>query len=167
MLTTIANGNAGVRQTLDMMSHLIRDGERSPDVISAARSIASLSRAPITQLRDIRFFLSQRWRFVADPLDTETLAPADVIIDSMLADGYYAGDCDEAAIIAGAMARAIGCPVQLVALAFPTIDAPGGAFSHVYTIAIDPQTHQRVQFDITRPSNRSPSEAVKKLIIDV
>lgn len=145
---TIAFGTLGSMQTLQKMRSVINQSLTDPFVIEAARRlVASLpARDYDAQARAIRGFLTERFQFVRDPRGVEMLATPRYLLTQVARRYMVQGDCDDAAILGGALAKAIGLRVRLIAVGFFRKDAP---LSHVYAIV-----HGRRWWDLdtTRPA---------------
>jgi len=80
------------------------------------------------RLLRIAAFLRRRLRFVPDPVGVEAIGAPSFHLLKIREEGVSAGDCDDAATLAGALARAVGAPVRLVLASF----RPDGRFHHVW-----------------------------------
>lgn len=56
--------------------------------------------------------------FVPDPLETEAVGWPSFHIQAIREEGNTGGDCDDAAALAGALARSVGRPVRLIVASF-------------------------------------------------
>lgn len=102
------------------------------------------------QVTALRGWLAGVWRFVRDPAGVELVHRPERQLDEYRRHGYISGDCDDAAVLAAAMGKAIGFPAQFVVLGFYGSRSP---FSHVYTeLLVRPG--RWVEFDVTRIPNR-------------
>lgn len=158
---TISEGDAGAEQTAAEMVTLIRDGALTPRVRETAIGIVGGIPDELSQLLAIRDWVSRHFVFVRDPASGELLHGTDYMLAQIARGGVMCADCDDAAILAGALACAIGANVSLflVAVGQPGIsdDAP---FSHVWASATPPVactdrvTGRQVwiEFDVTRPA---------------
>lgn len=152
-------GDAGVRDTLSLMSSLVEEGLQSFAVIEFARMLAVRAgvRRPIVQALAIQTWLKRVWRFVDDERDADMLADPQTLLAMYDRHGIIAGDCDEAAILGATLARAIGFRAQFIVYGFPSSD-PNEAdrFSHVFT-AVLTDDGQRISLDVTRPRGPVPA----------
>lgn len=131
---SIRNGPPGTRQTLVEMAKLSREGAALPGVQTISKMYP-----PIDYENVIRSY----WRY-AEEFD-ETLTPVDVQARTLLGSGFMLGDCDDAAIVVGAVALASRVPVRFVA----TRRAPDNQFTHVFAEVTVPEGWLRV--DPTAP----------------
>lgn len=155
--SSIGWGDSGVTQTLDIMGSLIDGGLDSPDVVDFARALAVSAgvRNHYNQAVAIRTWLTRVWRFVDDPLDRELLQSPDKLLSDYARLGYIPGDCDEAAILGGALGKAVGLTVTLTTLAFPSDDAQGDRYQHVFASLLTDDGRE-VSLDVTRPRGPVP-----------
>ena len=155
---SIAWGDRGVYQTLDLMASLVDRSLDDPDVINFARSLAvsAGTRRQYQQALAVNAFLSRVWRFVDDPYDRDTLRDPLTLLREYTATGRVAGDCDEAAILGAALGRAIGLGAEFVVLGFASDDEPGpGRFQHVFAVLLTDDDRQ-ISLDVTRPAGPLP-----------
>lgn len=104
----------------------------------------------------------RRFRFVPDPKGVELLKSPAVMLNEWRQSGVASGDCDDAAILSGSLALAMGLRVRWVVLGF----TPTGPFRHVFAEARDGS--RWVDFDVTRPAQYPPGLKVhKRLHVDV
>lgn len=76
-------------------------------------------------------------------------------------DGVVSGDCDDAAVLAGALTNAIGFQPQAVVAGFRR---PGAAYQHVYTVVpLDPFGSEWIDFDVTRPADLPPQTPTRTM----
>lgn len=145
-----------LRDTVRLIGEGIRSGSEYPPLRIHAANVAT--RAPghkdyRGQLRAIYDDFRDRWRYVRDIDQLETVATTGPAIWGLVAGAYNdnpdergAGDCDDATAYLGAAARAVGFPVRIV-----TQSRPGEtAQTHVYPemminqdewIPLDPVAH--------------------------
>lgn len=159
----LAYGDRGVMFTLGQMAGMIRRAPQSPLVMQTARALAGTSQRQSAQA--IQFFVRRAFRYVDDPVYDEHLEDAEYMLLEYERTAMVKGDCDEAAILAGSLALAIGIPVELTVLAFDdgTGDAPH--FSHVFATLL-PNDGPRVSADVTRPQWNG-AQVVKSLTVAV
>jgi transglutaminase-like putative cysteine protease len=109
----------------------------------------------VCQLTVLRAWLQSRFRFVRDPYGVELVYSPERQVDMFRRQGYIEGDCDDAAVLAAALAQALGFRVRFKLLSFFNLETP----SHIYTEALGP--YGWVEFDVTRPPRRPIPTAVK------
>lgn len=114
---SIRNGPAGTRQTLTAMVKLAREGASLPYVLMLGRMYQPI---------DYENLVRSNWRF-AEELD-ETLTPVETQAESYLTHNFMMGDCDDAAIVVGAVAAASDQKARFVAVRQGQEDQ----FTHVF-----------------------------------
>lgn len=120
-------------RTAEAMRRLAIANQFDEDLIYVARSVVGV----IPDDRDydgycamIRTFLCERFVFVRDPRDADTLEPPGDQIRNIVAHGVTYGDCDDAAMLACSMGLAVGIEsIRLVLVAFRDPSAP---YEHVW-----------------------------------
>lgn len=155
--SSIGWGDHGTKQTLALMAALINEGTASPSIVTMARNLAVAGgvRNQYAQATAIRQWLARVWKFVDDPSNRELLIAPDALMDAYGQCGYIAGDCDEAAVLGGALGKSIGLDVTLTVLAFPS-DEPGkDPFQHVYASLLTNDARE-ITLDVTRPRGPVP-----------
>jgi len=162
----IADGDAGTEQTVDAMAGLIRDGALTPAVRRAATAIVSDITDPVRQLLALRSWVNSHFQFVRDPASGELLHEPSYLLGQIRTQGRAVGDCDDAAILSGALACAVGFRVALIVVAVSDGQAePMGElpYSHVWASMAAPSGPPRwMQFDITRPAQYDPTAYIRR-----
>lgn len=162
---TISEGDTGTAETVQEMGRLIREGALTPTVRNVAVGVVSGITDPLRQLLFLRSWVERNFQFVRDPASGELLHSADHLLQQQRQYGVARGDCDDAAILAGALACAVGFQVALITVAVSD-NRPVGAFdaplpfSHVWASASpmfecpDPVSGRQawMEFDVTRPA---------------
>lgn len=157
------------------MGQLIREGALTPTVRAVAvECVANSDHDPIAQLWALRGWLANHFQFVRDPASGELLHDPDNLLRQVAQFGQARGDCDDAAILAGALACAVGFRVALVTVALSNgRHAPGLAgplpYSHVWASASpvercsDATGRQLwIEFDVTRPMQSIPLDRIAR-----
>ena len=122
-LRGIPDGAEGTRQTLRIMRELVRECKMHPRVRQLAKTIVQPCppkhiKCEITRLHA---FVANKIRYVRDVQGVETVQAPDVTLRDK------AGDCDDQAVLIGALLGSIGHPVRFIAVGFQP-----GKFAHVY-----------------------------------
>lgn len=145
----IPAGDAGAQRTLEIMRGLVNDSLASPLVRRAAASLTlGLGQRDVTgQARAIRRFLSERMRFLPDPLGCELLHTPDYLLTEIAQRGIIQADCDDAAILSASLAKNIGIRSWFKAVSFFNDKTP---YQHVYTVVQTPAGF--LDMDTTRPA---------------
>lgn len=160
----IPRGDAGTRATLARMRQLVNAARTNPLVRQTAQRVIEYCpmRDDFAQARAIRGFLEQRIRFCKDPLGVELLHTPEWMLREIGRRFYVLVDCDDAAILGAALAKAVGLAAHFEALAFFTQDAP---FQHVY--ALIPTRRGPVELDVTKSAQSIPPVISRRLTIEV
>lgn len=156
-------GDIGARQTLNRMAELVRRGSVHPAIVETARAIIlPASRYDReSQARLLVQWVASHTKWMPDPDGEEWLYPASRFLERIQAAGLAGGDCDDVAVLSGALARAVGFPVRLVAVAF----RPARRLAHVFAQA---NTGARwVSFDTTRPARGNVGDFSRALAMEV
>lgn len=170
----IPPGDAGIEQTVHAMLALIDEGSTQPIVCACAASIVDDAGAgdPYRQIAAVRAWMAERWTFVLDPelpallyhddtADvTELLHAPDAQLARIAATGHMIGDCDCAAILAGALCRALGCSIRILCVGFSLDSVP--AYVHTWCEARPFGGDEFLELDITRTSQRLPGDAITR-----
>lgn len=123
-LRGIPGGAEGTRQTLRIMRELVREWKMHPRLRQLAKSIVQgcASKNTKCEVASIHRYISNKIRYVRDVQGVETVQAPDVTLRDK------AGDCDDQAVLVGALLCSVGHPVRFVAVGFRP-----GRFAHVYT----------------------------------
>lgn len=129
----IASGDRGAMQTLNTMRSLVNKSLTDPLLIEAARSIVRMlpPRDYDGHVGAVRAYLQEHLQFVQDPNGVEMLSSPRYLLTQINARYFVQGDCDDAAILGAALAKAVGLRARFVIVAFFTLTAP---FTHVFTV---------------------------------
>lgn len=140
----IRGGVAGVRQTLDHMRRLVREGRVDPTIRQAATSIIFLTpeRDAQAEVGAIFGWVQDNVRYVRDVHEVETLSSPDKTLEGRI------GDCDDQATLLAALLESVGYPTRFIAAGytFP------GELEHVYLqvfldgqwVDLDPTEHRHM-----------------------
>lgn len=162
---TIGWGDAGVRQTLEVMAGLVDHAVNEPAIVTFARHVAASAaiRDQYRQAVAIRSWLASVWRYVDDPNDRELLRDPAAMLQDYTNYSVIYGDCDEAAVMGAALGKAVGMSAELVALGFVT--DPTARYQHVFAQLLT-DDGQTVDLDVTKPRGPVPQVA-RMLTMDV
>ena len=163
----IPTGDAGTAETVAAMRDLIVAGAALPIVQDTARML--LTTVPRDSnpaeygyrvIGAIREYVANRWEFRDDPPREELLYTPDVQLHMIDALGVMRADCDDAAILFGALGLALGFEVCIVVVAFLTPDAP---YTHTWS-QLRPATGGAVwiEGDVTRTMQAIPTDAISR-----
>jgi hypothetical protein len=169
----IADGDAGVRQTVDKIAELIRSSVATPVVRQAATAIVG-SLPPndfLAQMYAIREYLASSIVFLRDPAGVELLHTPEWLLTTIAQQGAAHVDCDDVAILGGALAGAVGLRVALTTVAFLDSRNPNtyNPLSHIWTAVTAPTSFCDrageqiwIDLDVTRPMQALPIEAIAR-----
>lgn len=135
----LADGDAGVEQTIEVMRRLVIDGRSDPNIRHAAGTIirALDPRDIAGQARTIFEWVRENIRFVRDPAATELLQTPSITLRL----GF--GDCDDMSTLIASMLESVG-----IAAEFQTVGLASAEFDHVFVNAII--NGARVPMDVAR-----------------
>jgi transglutaminase-like putative cysteine protease len=125
---SVPPGYAGTRRTVAEMARLIREGAKSLSVrqhaIAVLRAAAICQKDYLGEIGALLSWVQRNVRYTRDPHKVETLHSADRMLQ------FRAGDCDDMAVLLGALLKSVGHPVRIV-ITGPDARRPR-LFSHVY-----------------------------------
>lgn len=167
----IADGDRGVAQTCAAIADLITASIATPLV---RRTVSQIVRGLpsndyCAQACAIREWVASSTEFLRDPAGVELLHSPEWLLRAIFRDGTAQVDCDDVAILSGALVGAIGWSVVLVTVAFLDSDA----LCHVYCSASPPTVgfvdstgeQMWIEFDTTRPMQEIPVNAISRSVI--
>lgn len=147
----ISAGMRGVRQTLDAMRRLVREGRSNLKIRQAATTAVFLTpeRDELSEVQALFSLVRDGIRYVRDIHDVETLSTADKTLEGRI------GDCDDQTVLLAALCEAIGYPTRFVVAGYTT----PGEVEHVYMqvfaggiwIDADPTEHQPLGWSAPDP----------------
>jgi transglutaminase-like putative cysteine protease len=153
----IPPGGLGTVATLQRMRQLVTASLVKPRVVQTARAITAECPERDGRCRAllIRRWLDEHLRFVPDPRGVELVVTPEVLLEQIERGYYTQGDCDDAAVLGAALAKAIGLRARFVVLGFLERQGP---WRHVYAaVQVGPSVW--VDLDVTRPPDwrRAPA----------
>jgi transglutaminase-like putative cysteine protease len=159
-LGNIPKGYPGTKKTVSHIKRLIREGAKDFYVRQKAIDILlEQGVRPKNYLGEIRalfIWVQNNIRYTKDPFRVEVLHSARRMLE------LQAGDCDDMAILLGAMLEAIGHPVRLV-LTGPDPRRPR-LFTHIYLEAYCKGRWIPSDATMPYPLGWSPRAPIKKVI---
>lgn len=119
----IPAGAAGTRATLRIMRELVREWRVHPRLRQLAKKLVQscANKDARCEVRKIHAFVHNKIRYVRDVAEVETIQDPQVTLRDRC------GDCDDHAVLVGALLQSIGRPVRFIAVGFRP-----GQFAHVY-----------------------------------
>lgn len=164
----IPDGDAGTAATVDAMAALMRAGAVLPIVQQTAAMLLTTvprdsdpAHYAYHAIGAIREFVANRWQFRDDPPWAETLYSPEVQLQMIDQAGVMRADCDDAAILFGALGLALGFETRIICVAFLTNDAP---FSHTWS-ELRPATGGAawIEGDVTRTMQAIPTDHITRI----
>lgn len=166
----LPDGDAGTAITVAHIAALIRDAVSLTVVRQAAGPIVR-GCAPgdwPAQMLAIRAWLTQVTAFVRDPIDVELVQAPDYQLQQIAEHGVSYGDCDDVAVLGGAIGGALGFQVSLITVAFLDNAAP---LSHIWASISPPVAFLNgagkqvwMELDTTRPMQNIPMHAISRSV---
>lgn len=162
----IIDTDVDAKTTLGRMARLVTRAMTQPPVIYAANQVIGgiPPRATVDQIARITEFLDSYFKFVPNPIGTQTIRPpgwtgnerAPGMLEDIEARGYTQGACDDAAVLAATLGMANGLPARFRALAFsdrndPMARGSTAPYTHVVCDLLDENTGDWYPLDVTRP----------------
>lgn len=144
----IAGGDVGSMQTLGRMRTLVNRALVDPRVIAAAKDV--IGECPpgdqwcqgVTILR----WLEEHFQFVRDPRGVELLHEPRLMLQVVAGRGFFAGDCDDAAVLGAALAKGVGLRARFRGVGFRR----SGPLVHVIADVRTPRGW--LPLDVTKPA---------------
>ena len=159
-LHKIPEGYRGTLQTVEHISDLIRQGAKDFHVRQTAIDILLQREVkPKDYLGEIKAlfeWVQRHVRYIKDPFRVEVLHSAKRLLE------LRAGDCDDMAILLGAMLEAIGHPVRLVLTGSDPLRRD--LFSHIYLEVSHKGRWIPLDATMPYPMGWAPRTLVKKII---
>lgn len=143
------------------MAAIVRADASRPIVRDAAVSIVRYlpPRAYVEQARAIRTWLNDRIVFLRDPVGVEVSYSPDAMLRSIAQHGVANVDCDDAAVLAAVLGRAIGLRARFVLVAFVN---PRSPFAHVWAELAPPHEDVWTEMDVTRSQRELPRNLISR-----
>ncbi len=130
---TVGSGDIGSYRTISIMKRLVNESLSNPLVVARAKDIVQFAgpKNQIEQANEIRNYLLDHTQFMRDPRGVELIHTPEKQIRTIDQRYYIQIDCDDFAVLAAALGKAVGIRAKFVILKFMSKSAP---FAHVYTI---------------------------------
>lgn len=156
-----ASPYAQARKTLLTMKHMVN--EAHADLV--LRGIAEVLARPLaprdtrSQAQAVRHYVGAHVKFLRDPTSVEYTKTPRQMLDEIRQFGVTLVDCDDAAVLAAALATVIGLPARFRALRYD------GQFLHVIADVWDGGTW--VDMDVTKPAQYLPPQPDALMLLEV
>lgn len=129
----LLNGEAGTAQTINVMRKLVDNALADSAFVAKASAIVRAAQPfdDMGEAKAIYDWVRRNIRFTKDPVSKEKLYPPQELLK------IRSGDCDDLAMLTGAIAGAVGYPGRFVTIA-ANAESPN-EFTHVFTEIEVPQ----------------------------
>lgn len=142
---------AGVYRTLTAMAQMARSGGRTTSLVASAIYDAG---SPVTFGVRLRSWLAAHWTETPDPYGVEYVKSPEYQLTTAAAhDGKLLGDCDDLATLGAGLALAAGWRARYCAAVIPPARVP----SHVYAVAVNPETGDTTSLDVLDHGRHAPA----------
>ncbi len=163
----VPGGDRGTRRTIKAMLRLVRKETAHPLVRGLALRVTGgiPGRDALAQVYAIRAFLETAVEFTRDP-DGNELLHSPARLAKFVREGKIPlrVDCDDVAILAAALGRAVGLKARFVVVGFGSPRAP---FRHVWTELRSPRGGEWYEMDVTRSQQSLPSAITRRWVVHV
>lgn len=142
----LLSGEAGTKQTVALMRKLIDHAVGDQSFVRFAKELVRgvLAYNDVGEASAVYEWVKRNIRYTKDPVTKETLYPPAELLK------IRSGDCDDIAMLLGALMIALGYPARLVTISANASDP--NEFSHVYLEAeVPPGSGQWIAMDAARP----------------
>jgi hypothetical protein len=146
-----------------------------PELRDIAVDLSPADAPPLNTLYNIRSWVRDHFEFVRDTTHAELLQDVPRLLKRLRATGVARGDCDDAAVLAGALACSVGYHVCVVTVAILDSGVTKAytpdriPFGHVWSSGSPPMTctdragrQVWIEFDVTRPMQDIPLERIAR-----
>jgi transglutaminase-like putative cysteine protease len=159
-------GDLGTWFTVQRMRALVNQDRMKPNVRLPAATLVSRVplNDPLARADLIRDYLTHVFRFVPDPTGVEQLHPPSWQMGQVLTNGVVTGDCDDVAVLAAALGKAVGLVARFVLIGFGSPTAP---YRHIWTELAVNRAGPWVECDITRPMQDLPPVPSRVKVVEV
>ena len=142
----LASGEAGTAQTVKVMRQLVDQAQADPQfvrfVVDIVRGVQAYN--DLGEAEALYAWVQRNIRYTKDPVSKEKLYPPQELLK------IRAGDCDDIAMLLGAMGLVLGYPARLATIG-ANADNPQD-FSHVYVeLEVPPGSGLWLPLDAARP----------------
>jgi transglutaminase-like putative cysteine protease len=154
----------GTRITLWQMRAMVYREFMNPMVRLTATEIAAGTDGA-EQAHAIRDYLEHRTEFVRDPDGVEMLHGPVWQLQQIRQNGVVRVDCDDVAMLAAALGKAVGLRARFVVVGF---DNPRAPYRHVWAELSPRNLPAWVDMDVTRPAQGLPFNRIARVLnVDV
>ncbi len=156
----ISGGDFGARQTLAKMRSLVNRALVDPLTVNTAKQVIAYCPPGDAECAALAVgrWLGDHFQFVRDPVGVELLHEPRYMLQVIATHAFFSGDCDDAAILGAALAKAVGLRARFRAIGFRR----GGLLSHVIADVRTPRGW--VQLDVTRPAQFARLPRISRVV---
>lgn len=131
-LESMPDGDVGTQQAVKRMADIVNTSRADPLVRMTAAAIVKDcgGRSPACQVRAIRQWIDDHVSFLRDPAGLELFHTPRWMLLQIARKAYIQVDCDDAAILAASLGKAIGLGARFVVVGFQGLRGP---FAHIWT----------------------------------
>lgn len=155
-LRHISNGETGTDQTIEIISNIVNESLKRPDVRLLAHRIlreAGLSsRDGYKVASALTDWVRKHIRYVKDPIGVETVQSPEVTLK------ITSGDCDDHVVLISALMQSIGIPIRYV-----VVGRNRQQFSHIYIQGLIGSSWREIDTTIPGRIGRAGQLPVKKI----
>lgn len=161
----LAGGDSFTVETLHEMGALAVEGASEPRLVTIARNmLASNGGASVLSLVTLVYdWLTRFYRYKDDPPDAEWLTGVQAQMDQLEEAGFIEGDCDDRAILAAALLRAMGARSGFVVVA----KSETGAWVHVLPVAWSGEHAIPFDSQVGSPVGKLPEGAMREMAYEL
>jgi hypothetical protein len=160
----LPTGDLGTFMTLGTMRSMVAREFLLPVVrLTATDIVAGLGGADgVEQAHMIREWIDAHTEFLRDPDKVEMLHGPSWQVQRILQTGRIYVDCDDVAMLAAALGRAVGLRARFVVVGFSRQNAP---FRHVWA-ELSPRRPQPqwIEMDLTRAAQEMPFNNIRRVL---
>jgi hypothetical protein len=160
----LPQSDIGTRLTLAAMRAMVYREFMTPAVRLMATDVVRGigGKDGVEQAHAIRDFLEQHTEFLRDPDGVEMLHGPSWQIQQIMRRGLVQVDCDDVAMLAAALGKAVGLRARFVAAAFVDKNSP---YRHVWAEIGPPTAPQMwIEMDVTRPAQGLPFGYISRIL---
>ena len=155
----IPRNDIGSERTIQIMRDFVNQSLTDPYVIYTAQNIVKFcpEKDRLCYAQTIMNWIEDHSNFIPDPVDHELIHEPKFLLEKIEEEGQILIDCDDFAILAATLGKAIGLRAKFVILGFLKENRP---YTHVYTILNVGGTHwKQIDLKIQYPV---PKSLIKK-----
>lgn len=143
----IRDGNDGIKDTVIIMSDIVKQGSSNPYVRKwAEKMVVSSERSKSDYIKHIYDFIRLRTKYLPDIVDVEFIKTPDYILGEIEENDTPQLDCDDYTVLSLSLYRSIGFPTAIRIIS-TSIDK---VYSHVYGMVFNSEIDKWMPIDLTK-----------------